>query len=186
MSAAALRAATPHRMSSSKRIIGRWRITAMDNWDQGSRRPGRARLHQVRRAVLGELGFIAVSGELDCRDADRDSRPGVEFSWQGSDEGDDVSGRGWATLNPDDTLDDHIYFHLCDESAFRPRGSAESSGEHGPPGAAHGPAALTARRPVAFGFWRGRLALRRGPRIRTLRNRACTLTSWYLRNYRGS
>jgi hypothetical protein len=36
-----------------------------------------------------------------------------------SDEGDDVSGRGWAALNPDGTLDGHIYFHLGDDSAFR-------------------------------------------------------------------
>ena len=26
---------------------------------------------------------------------------------------------GWAALNPDGSLDGHIYFHLCDESAFR-------------------------------------------------------------------
>jgi hypothetical protein len=39
---------------------------------------------------------------------------GAEFSWQGSDEGDDVSGRGWAALNPDSTLEGHIYFHLGD------------------------------------------------------------------------
>ena len=35
------------------------------------------------------------------------------------DEGDDVSGRGWAALNPDGTLEGHIYFHLGDDSAFR-------------------------------------------------------------------
>jgi hypothetical protein len=58
---------------------------------------------------LGQLGFIAVTGESDCREADRDGRPGVEFSWQSSDEGDDVSGRGWAVLNPDGTLEGHIY-----------------------------------------------------------------------------
>ena len=40
-------------------------------------------------------------------------------SWQGSDEGDDVSGRGWAGLNPDGRLEGHIYFHLGDDSAFR-------------------------------------------------------------------
>ena len=68
---------------------------------------------------LGELGFIAVTGELDCRDAERDRRPGVEFSWQGFNEGDDVSGRGWAALNPDGTLEGHIYFHLGSESTFR-------------------------------------------------------------------
>jgi hypothetical protein len=35
------------------------------------------------------------------------------------DEGDDVSGRGWVVLNPDGTLEGHIYFHLGDDSAFR-------------------------------------------------------------------
>ena len=68
---------------------------------------------------LGALGFIAVTGGLDYRAANRDGRPGVEFSWQGSDEGDDASGRGWAALNLDGTLEGHIYFHLGDDSAFR-------------------------------------------------------------------
>jgi hypothetical protein len=31
----------------------------------------------------------------------------------------DVSGRGWAALNPDGALEGHIYFHLGDDSAFR-------------------------------------------------------------------
>jgi hypothetical protein len=42
-----------------------------------------------------------------------------EFSWQGSDEGDEVSGRGWAALDADGTLGGHVYFHLGDDSAFR-------------------------------------------------------------------
>ena len=53
---------------------------------------------------LGSLGFIVVTRDLDCRDADSD--------------GDDVSGRGWATLNPDGTQG-HIYFHLGDDPGFR-------------------------------------------------------------------
>ena len=65
------------------------------------------------------MGFIAVEGELDCRDVARDGRPGVEFSWEGHDEYDPASGRGWAVLNPDRSLDGHIYFHLGDDSAFR-------------------------------------------------------------------
>jgi hypothetical protein len=60
-----------------------------------------------------------LTGELDYRDADRDGRPGVEFSWQGSDEGDEVSGRGWGALNADGTLEGHVYFHLGDDSGFR-------------------------------------------------------------------
>jgi hypothetical protein len=105
-------------MSESRRIIGRWRITEMDNWDQEAIDLVEPGFIEFDEDGLGGLGFIAVTGELDCRDADCDGRPGVEFSWQGSDEGDDVGGRGWAALNPDGTLEGHIYFHLGDDSAF--------------------------------------------------------------------
>ena len=91
----------------------------MDNWDQEAVDLVEPVLIEFDEDGLGELGFIAVTGELDCRDANRDGRPGVEFSWQGSDEGDDTGGRGWAALNPDSTLEGRIYFHLGDDSAFR-------------------------------------------------------------------
>jgi hypothetical protein len=107
------------RMSNSTSIMGRWRITQMDNWDQEAVDLVQPGFIEFDDNGLGGLGFIVVTGELDCRDADRDGRPGVEFSWQGSDEGDDVSGRGWAALNPAGTLEGHIYFHLGDDSAFR-------------------------------------------------------------------
>ena len=87
-------------MSKSTSIIGRWRITEMDNWDQEAVDLVQPGFIEFDDDGLGSLGFIVVTGELDCCDADRDGRPGVEFSWQGSDEGDDVSGRGWAALNP--------------------------------------------------------------------------------------
>ncbi len=106
-------------MSESTSITGRWRITEMDNWDQEAIDLVQPGYIEFGENGLGGLGFIVVTGELACRDADRDGRPGVEFSWQGSDEGDDVSGRGWAALNPDGTLEGHIYFHLGDESGFR-------------------------------------------------------------------
>ena len=107
------------RMPESRRIIGRWRITEMGNWDQEAVDLVKPGFIDFDESGLGELGLIAVAGELDCRVADRDGRPGIEFSWQGSDEGDDVSGRGWAAVNPDGTLEGHIYFHLGDDSAFR-------------------------------------------------------------------
>ena len=106
-------------MSKSTSIIGRWRITEMDNWDQEAVDLVQPGFIEFDDDGLGSLGFIVVTGKLDCRHAERDGEPGVEFSWQGSDEGDEVSGRGWAALNPDGTLEGHIYFHLGDDSAFR-------------------------------------------------------------------
>jgi hypothetical protein len=65
------------------------------------------------------VSFIAVQGQVDCREVVRDGRPGVEFTCEGSDDGDPVSGRGWAVLTDDDTLDGRIFFHLGDDSGFQ-------------------------------------------------------------------
>lgn len=68
---------------------------------------------------MGCFRFIAVEGWMDCRDAHRDGRPGVEFSWDGDDGGDRVGGRGWAVVEADGSLRGHIDFHLGDDSAVR-------------------------------------------------------------------
>ena len=67
----------------------------------------------------GHFRFIVVEGQLDCRHDSRDGRAFVEFSWDGWDEGDQVSGRGWAALQEDGSLRGHIFFHLGDDSGFR-------------------------------------------------------------------
>jgi hypothetical protein len=51
-------------------------------------------------------------GELDGPEAERDGRPGVEFSWEGNDKCDRASGRGWAVLEEDGSLRGRIFFHL--------------------------------------------------------------------------
>jgi hypothetical protein len=100
-------------------VSGKWRIFEMDLWDRDA-------LDLVGDAFIdfgpdgtGCFGFIAVTGWMDCRRAEIGGRPGVEFTWDGADEGDQVSGRGWAALEDDRTLRGHIYFHLGDDSGFR-------------------------------------------------------------------
>jgi hypothetical protein len=66
----------------------------------------------------GGFGFIAVQGEMDCREVERDGRTGVEFSWEGNDECDPASGRCWAVLEEDGALHGRIFFHLGDDSGF--------------------------------------------------------------------
>jgi hypothetical protein len=67
----------------------------------------------------GQVGFIAVRGWLDCRPVERDGRVGVEFTWNGVDESDPVSGRGWALVADGETIDGHLFFHFGDDSSFR-------------------------------------------------------------------
>ncbi|MBF6288669.1 hypothetical protein [Nocardia cyriacigeorgica] len=79
----------------------------------------------------GRFGFIAVRGWLNSRPAQRDGRPGVEFTWEGIDEGDQVNGRGWAVLVDNETIEGHLFFHLGDNSSFRAKPFARPDGVDG-------------------------------------------------------
>lgn len=70
-----------------------------------------------KRGGAGDFHFIAVRGWMDGRFVTREGHESVEFSWEGSDEGDAASGRGWAQLNGD-RLEGRLYFHQGDDSAF--------------------------------------------------------------------
>jgi hypothetical protein len=100
-------------------LAGRWRIVTMELWDADVIDLVGPGFIEFGRDRLGRLGFIAVEGQLDWREVVRDGHPGVEFTWEGSDEGDPVSGRGWAVLTGEDTLDGRIFFHLGNDSGFQ-------------------------------------------------------------------
>jgi len=63
----------------------------------------------------GQFCFGAVDATLDWRPDPTGKR--VDFSFEGFDEGDEVSGRGWAELSSG-KLAGRIIFHLGDESGF--------------------------------------------------------------------
>ena len=99
-------------------ITGRWRIVAMEVWDQDAidlLGPGFIEIGTDQ----GSFRFIAVEGWMDIRAVHHDGRAGIEFSWEGSDELDPASGRGWATLSPDGSLEGRIFCHMGDDSWFR-------------------------------------------------------------------
>jgi hypothetical protein len=49
-------------MSERRKMIGRWRITEMDNWDQGTVDLVEPGFIEFDEDGLGELGFIAGDG----------------------------------------------------------------------------------------------------------------------------
>ena len=77
-------------------IAGRWRIVEMDLWDQEALDLVGPATIEFGRDHTGSFRFIAVEAWMDCRRVLRDGHPAVEFSWEGSDDGDPASGRGWA------------------------------------------------------------------------------------------
>ena len=65
----------------------------------------------------GRIAFIAVEAQIDYRVVSRDGLPAIEFSFQGFDEGDEVSGRAWAVLEGEQ-LRGRLFFHMGDDSSF--------------------------------------------------------------------
>lgn len=103
---------------SASPLRGRWRIVEMDSWDREDvdlLEPG---FIEFLRGRQGEFAFIAVHAWMDCRWVEYNGQPGVEFSWEGSDKGDTVSGRGWAAMVDEQTILGRIHFHGGKESGF--------------------------------------------------------------------
>jgi hypothetical protein len=98
-------------------FLGRWRIVSMSQWeDEYLDEEVEAYIESDDRGG-GSFQSGYVRGGIDYRDALRDGKPAVEFSWDGNDEIDPAQGRGWAVLD-DDRLDGMIFFHQGDESEF--------------------------------------------------------------------
>jgi hypothetical protein len=115
------------------RLTGRWRIVEMDGWDRDAIDLVGPGFVEFAADGTGEFGFIAVQGQIDYRPVERDGRAGVEFTWEGADEGDPVSGRGWAALVDDRIVEGRLFFHMGDESGFRAK--PMTSGDRGVRGA---------------------------------------------------
>ena len=70
-----------------------------------------------RENHTGTFQFGAVHGDIDYRLEPFHDEERLKFSWEGVDEMDLVSGRGWAII-ADGQLQGRLYFHERDESRF--------------------------------------------------------------------
>jgi hypothetical protein len=68
----------------------------------------------------GTFHFGAVRGGIDYRVSTRDGQASVEFSWEGFNDADPSSGRGWATVDGDE-MRGRLFMHNGDDSAFTAR-----------------------------------------------------------------
>ena len=97
------------------KILGKWRIIEASMWDQDY-------LDLCEPAFIlfdpngeSEMAYGAMNACLDI--APRDDS--VDFEWTGSDEGDEVSGDGWAELQPDGSIQGEITYKYGDETTFK-------------------------------------------------------------------
>jgi hypothetical protein len=98
-------------------LTGRWRIVQMALWDKDYLDMMQPAYIAFDRKAGGEFAFGCVNGGLHCRKASAR----VEFTWEGNDEMDQVSGDGWAELQKDGSIKGEIRFHNGDDSTFKAR-----------------------------------------------------------------
>jgi hypothetical protein len=102
----------------AKAFAGRWRIVEMDVWDNDVLDEFEEAHITFKAGSNGEIAFCALNGELDVHYGSRDGLACAEFSWQGFDDNEPASGRGWATIGTAGRLVGHFYIHNGDDSGF--------------------------------------------------------------------
>lgn len=74
----------------------------------------------LERGGLGRMSLLAIEAGLDYRVVQREGYPAVESSFDGSDQGDRINGRGSAVVNGD-RLQSCLFIHHGDDSDFTAR-----------------------------------------------------------------
>ena len=100
------------------KYLGKWRIIEMEMWDQEFIDMVKPGYFSFNKDNLGYFQFGAVEGQIDYRIEKIGELERLEFSWEGRDENDQASGRGWAAISSDN-LGGRFYFHLGDDSWFK-------------------------------------------------------------------
>ena len=109
-------------MTNIKPFIGTWVIVEMEAWDQEYVNMDVPGHFTFKKDSTGHFQFGLVRGEMDCHMETVNVRERTEFSWEGQDELDPASGRGWAVIENEE-LHGRIFFHQGDDSTFRARRS---------------------------------------------------------------
>lgn len=97
---------------------GRWRIVEMPDFEKvdiDEEIPAYIDLDEKGR---GSFQFIHVYGEIDARFTTEGGQPCLDFAWAGSDEGDEVCGRGQARLAPEGVMHGTFFIFQGDQYDF--------------------------------------------------------------------
>lgn len=104
-------------------LLGRWRIIQADLWDRDYLDLVGPACLTVQADGSGEITFGAMQASLSIGYG----LDNIDFTWEGSDEGDEVQGSGYAELLDDGSLQIEIEYQDGDEAtlkAIRPTSSA--------------------------------------------------------------
>ena len=96
---------------------GIWHIKKMSNWDEDFYNMEVQAYLNIKSHSSGEFQFGLVSGQIDGEYVKYPDGNRFEFSWQGMDECEEVSGSGWLKIE-NDIMEGNICFFQGDTSTF--------------------------------------------------------------------
>ncbi|RJP84048.1 MAG: hypothetical protein C4518_19235 [Desulfobacteraceae bacterium] len=98
--------------------LGKWRFVEMEMWDQEYIDMETEGYFLFEKDESGSFQFGLVQGQIDYQIEKTREIERLEFSWEGRDENDEATGRGWALIK-NDHLEGRFYFHSGDNSWFK-------------------------------------------------------------------
>lgn len=93
-------------------LIGRWRIIKADLWDREHLDLCGPAMIIIKANGTGEISFGALTAALDIAYSCDD----IGFTWNGSEEGDQVEGEGDAEIHKDGSIQITFSYHNGDEA----------------------------------------------------------------------
>jgi hypothetical protein len=96
-------------------LVGRWRIVEADIWDRDHLDLCGPATLTINDDGRGEIAFGALDACLHIAYG----RTSIDFTWNGSDEGDQVSGEGSAELLDEGSIEIEFAYHNGDEAVLK-------------------------------------------------------------------
>jgi len=103
------------------KFTGTWHIYEMETWDEDYFNMEVQAYIEIKPDGSGEFQFGLVSGQIGGEIEKTENEERFEFTWEGSDELDPVSGSGWFKLKDEDNIEGKIRIHHGDSSWFLAR-----------------------------------------------------------------
>lgn len=104
--------------AEKRKLAGTWHIFKMSGWDTDYiNMEVQAYIH-INKKGMGGFQFGLVSGQVDGRFEKDTDGPIFDFTWEGSDEGEPMSGDGWMIARNDGSAEGEFRIHLGDSSLF--------------------------------------------------------------------
>jgi hypothetical protein len=97
---------------------GTWHIKEMEMWDEDYFNMDVQAYIEIESNGSGNFQFGLVSGNIDGKTVKYPNGNRFEFSWQGSDEYDPVSGSGWLQIQEHSQFKGEFRFFEGDDSTF--------------------------------------------------------------------